>query len=380
MKVAGDRLGNNFHRLESIQVLRAVAAIGVVFTHAITRLARTFPGEISHSLFVYGPGGQLTVGDAGVDLFFDISGFIMFYVHREEFGQRGAQLGFITRRVLRIVPTYWLLTTSTVVLIIVAPQLFTTNYAAVDVPWILGSYFFLPIAAPGREMSPVVGVGWTLNYEMLFYIIFACALTLPRRLGLVFLYLLLGSMVVLGTIVKPSSSWLRFATNWLLLDFLAGVAIAWWVVTKGSLTREASRILLSIGCIALGSTVLWTPPEEGPIRFLLWGAPAALIVFAISSVNLPDGKISRLACLLGDASYSIYLFQFFALPMWARTMWNFGAAQIPFDVNLLILTSLVVITGLAGWFVIERPLGKMMRMVLKTQLSRFRPSREVLDG
>jgi hypothetical protein len=66
--------------------------------------------------------------------------------------------------------------------------------------------------------------------------------------------------------------------------------------------------------------------------------------------------------------------------MWARMMWNFGAAQIPFDVNLLILTSLVVITGLAGWFVIERPLGKMMRMVLKTQLSRFRPSREVLDG
>ena len=111
------------------------------------------------------------------------------------------------------------------------------------------------------------------------------------------------------------------------------------------------------------------------MRFLLWGAPAALIVFAVSSVNLPDGKISRLACLLGDASYSIYLFQFFALPMWARMMWNLGAEQIPFDVNLLILTSLVVMTGLAGWFVIERPLGKMMRMVLKTQLSRFRRSR-----
>ena len=94
MKVAGDRLASTSYRLNSIQVLRAVAAIGVVFTHAITRLARTFPDETSHSLFVYGPGSQLTVGDAGVDLFFVISGFIMFYVHREEFGQRGAQLEF----------------------------------------------------------------------------------------------------------------------------------------------------------------------------------------------------------------------------------------------------------------------------------------------
>ena len=82
-----------------------------MFTHAITRIVRTFPEEASHSVFVYGPGGQLTVGDAGVDLFFVISGFIMFYVHQKEFGQPGAQIEFTTKRLLRIVPTYWFLTT-----------------------------------------------------------------------------------------------------------------------------------------------------------------------------------------------------------------------------------------------------------------------------
>jgi exopolysaccharide production protein ExoZ len=375
----GDRCLKISGRLDSIQVLRAVAAVGVVFTHAITRIVRTFPEDTTHSVFVYGPGGQLTVGDAGVDLFFVISGFIMFYVHQKEFGQPGAQREFITRRLVRIVPTYWFLTTIAVLFLIFAPQLFTTHYAGIDLPWIAGSYFFLPIAAPGREMSPVVGVGWTLNFEMLFYAVFACSLMLPRRRGLMFLFLSFGCMVALGTILKPSNSWLKFATDWLLLDFLAGVGIAWWVSSKAKLAREVSQVLLLIGGLGLAATIIWTPPEEGPVRFLLWGVPAALIVFAASSARLPEGRVSRLACLLGDASYSIYLFQFFALPMWARVLRSLGAEAIPFDLNVVGLTGLVTATGLAGWFFIERPLGKMMRNLLWSQLSLFQ-NRPAVDG
>jgi peptidoglycan/LPS O-acetylase OafA/YrhL len=378
VKETGDRLEKVSGRLEAIQALRAVAAIGVVFTHAITRIARTFPHEANQSLFISGEGGQLTVGDAGVDLFFVISGFIMFYVHQEHFDRPGAPREFLVRRILRIVPIYWFLTTIAVFILVLAPQVFTTHYAGFDLPWIVGSYLFLPIAAPGREVSPVVGVGWTLNYEMLFYTFFACAMILPRRRGLAFLYLCFGIAVALGTILRPSSSWLRFATNWLLLDFLAGVAIAWWVSTKGKLAPKASQMLLLAGGLGLAATIVWSPPEEGPMRFLFWGVPAALIVFALSSANLPEGKLSRFACFIGDASYSIYLFQFFALPLWARVMWSLGAESIPFDVNVLSLTALVTATGLAGWLFIERPLGKLTRILLGSRLPQRR--RPQADG
>jgi exopolysaccharide production protein ExoZ len=347
-------------RLESIQLLRAVAAVGVVFTHAITRVGATLPRGNYHSYFT-DANGQLTVGDAGVDLFFVISGFIMLYVHRDDFGRPSASINFAKRRLLRIVPIYWFLTTIGVAFLIFAPQLFTTHYTGIDLPWIAGSYLFLPVAPPGGTISPVVGVGWTLNFEMFFYVVFAGALFLPRRHGLRFICLCFGSLVAVGSLLKPSSSLFGFLTNWLLLDFLMGLAIAWWVLTKGNLSRAARNILLSSGVVCIAATIVWTPPEVGPLRFLLWGIPAMLIVLASCGASASRGKF---VSLLGDASYSIYLFQFFALPAWARVMQAVGAQAIPFDVNVLILTILVTASGVGCWFLLERPLGNITRNFL----------------
>lgn len=358
-------------RLESIQVLRAVAAVGVVFTHAITRIGMTFPRENQHSLFT-GPGGQFTAGDAGVDLFFVISGLIMLYVHHDDFGQPGAQLNFLRKRLLRIVPIYWLLTTIAVVFLIFAPKLATNHNTGIDLPWILGSYLFLPIAPPGwAGVSPVIGVGWTLNYEMLFYAVFAASLALSRRRALQLICLCFVSMVALGTILKSASPLFSFVTNWLLLDFLMGVGIALWVLTKRKLSPPARRILLSIGIACIAATIIWTPPEEGLLRFLFWGVPGALIVFAICGASVPAGRLGRFASMLGDASYSIYLFQFFALPAWARAMAILRMDTIPFDVDVLILTGLVTASGVGCWFFLERPLGNMMRNFLRLRVSRL---------
>lgn len=366
-------------RLDSIQLLRAVAAVGVVFTHAITRVGATLPRENYHSLFT-DANGQLTVGDAGVDLFFVISGFIMLYVHRDDFGRPGAPLNFAKRRLLRIVPIYWFLTTIGVAFLIFAPQLFTTHYTGIDLPWIAGSYLFLPVAPPGGSATPVVGVGWTLNFEMFFYVVFAGALLLPRRQGLQLICLCFGSLVAVGSLLKPSSALFGFLTNWLLLDFLMGLAIAWWVLSKGKLSRAARCILLSSGVACLAATIVWTPPEVGPLRFLLWGIPAALIVFASCSASAPEGRIGKFMSVLGDASYSIYLFQFFALPAWARAMQAVQAEAVPFDANVLILTILVTASGVGCWFLLERPLGSITRYFLELVIARFRHPSPATDG
>ena len=343
-------------RLESIQVLRAVAAIGVVFTHAITRLSTTFPGASDHALFT-GAGGQLTAGDAGVDLFFVISGFIMLHVHRNDFERPRAPLRFMTRRILRIVPIYWFLTTVALAVLIFAPQVFTTHYKGIYLPWIVGSYLFLPVAPPDWNATPVVGVGWTLNYEMFFYAVFAGALLFSRRRGLLLIFQGFGCLVALGMVWKPSVPWLGLVTNWLLLDFLMGIAIAWWMLSRGRLSPAPICALVSIGVACLAATIVWPPPEEGPVRFLLWGIPAACIVLGMSSVNIPEGRFGKLMSVLGDASYSIYLFQFFALPAWARAMRIAGAEVFPFDANVLGLTVLVTASGYLCWLLLERPLG-----------------------
>lgn len=355
----GNHFGSRPERLESIQALRAVAAIGVVFTHAITRISMTFPKGESEFLFA-GPRGQLTVGDAGVDLFFVISGFIMLHVHRNDFEKPGAPVNFMARRLVRIVPIYWLLTTIALLFLIFAPQLFKTHYKEIDPAWIIGSYFFLPISPPGSTVSPLVGVGWTLNYEMFFYAVFAVMLLLPRQRGLPLLFLGFGCLVGIGSVLRPSDAALGFFTNWLLLDFLLGLAIAAWGLHGGRLSRTAVCWLLLTGVACLAATTLWPPPEEGPLRFLAWGLPAALVVLATRQIAT-RGRVSRLATTLGDASYSIYLIQFFALPGWARVMRIAGAQAIPFDLNVVLLTVLVTATGFCCWFLLERPFGRLAR-------------------
>jgi exopolysaccharide production protein ExoZ len=357
---AGERQALRASRLESIQLLRAIAAIGVVFTHAITRIGTAFPDANQHSVLA-GSDGQLTAGDAGVDLFFAISGFIMLYVHWDDFGKARAPLNFMIKRIIRIVPIYWSLTTAALIVLMVAPQLFTTHYRGIDLPWIIGSYLFVPIAPPGWNATPVVGVGWTLNFEMFFYVAFAFALFLPRRLALHLIFVGFGGLVAIGVILQPSTPVLGLVTNWLLLDFLMGVAIALWLVTRGRLPPAAAFALLLIGAVCLAATILWPPPEEGPLRLLKWGIPTALIVFAMSSIDIPEGRVAKPLCILGDASYSIYLFQFFALPAFARVMQAAGAAAIAFDVNVVILTVLVTASGFFCWLLLERPLGTVAR-------------------
>jgi exopolysaccharide production protein ExoZ len=118
-------------------------------------------------------------------------------------------------------------------------------------------------------------------------------------------------------------------------------------------------ILIGIGCLA--ATIFVPPPEEGPLRFVAWGIPAGLVVLGMRNVAIRDSAFARLATVLGDASYSIYLFQFFALPAWARVMRLIGAQALPFDLNVILLTAVVTATGLCGWLLIERPMGRLGR-------------------
>ncbi len=66
--------------------------------------------------------------------------------------------------------------------------------------------------------------------------------------------------------------------------------------------------------------------------------------------------------MLGDASYSIYLFQVFALPGIA-VLFRLLRLQafLPFDLLVILLTVLATAAGVLCWYALERPIGKALR-------------------
>ena len=165
--IPGERGGRS---LQGLQVLRAVAALGVVFHH--------LPIFLEGKLGLTGVVPPLLLGAAGVDLFFVISGFIMVYSSEPLFGRPHAPRVFLLRRLSRIVPLYWAATSFLLGYLL----LVGVAFVRVNLPWdvILTSYAFIPFPRRDGLMMPVLNVGWTLNYEMFFYLVFAAAILLPR--------------------------------------------------------------------------------------------------------------------------------------------------------------------------------------------------------
>ena len=162
-------------KLSSIQVLRGVAASLVVFLHILASLDAYYDSSI-----LYDFPSLISFLESGVDIFFVISGFIMFAVTKNKFGQ-GYALNFIKRRIFRVVPLYWTLTLLYASLLIVFPSAFQN--AVFDIYKLIQSLLFIPHHNVSGDIMPVVSVGWTLNYEMYFYLCFAIALVFRNTTG-----------------------------------------------------------------------------------------------------------------------------------------------------------------------------------------------------
>lgn len=199
--------------LPGIQVLRAVAALMVVIHHAELGTVMGFALGARH-LFL--------VGSAGVDVFFVISGFIMLVSSRRLFGTKGAPATFLMRRVIRIVPLYWAMTTVYVAGFLLAPSLLGRSVSAGTMAT---SYAFWPHLGLDGTFHPILVVGWTLNYEMFFYALFAVAVLLQRGRAVILLTAALVAVVVLRALVGGPTSPLAFWGEPIVLEFIAGILV-----------------------------------------------------------------------------------------------------------------------------------------------------------
>jgi peptidoglycan/LPS O-acetylase OafA/YrhL len=278
-----------------IQLLRAVAALMVVANHIIVLL--------NERLRV--PGAPPLNGAAGVDLFFIISGFVMTISSQRLFGKADGMRTFLARRIERIVPLYWIATTAKILLVLAFPLLAINQIGS---PWrVISSYLFLPTFDP-RMPHPVLNVGWTLNYEMLFYVFFAVALGL-RVPVLRVLVPALGTISILSWMAKPTWPVWLVSYDSMVLEFLFGVLLA-----KATLAGRIAGRWLSAVLFAGGFVVLMSFSDEH-LRVFRFGLTALAIVTGAVGLESTLGKrVPRWVLAIGDASYAIYLVHGFVLP------------------------------------------------------------------
>lgn len=281
-----------------VQALRGLAAGMVVIYHA-TQVWSNQAGENVNDL-------AWMNGAAGVDIFFVISGFVMLMSSAGKVGAHPAR-SFLERRWIRIVPLYWIMTSVALVqTLVLAHHIMGTgwNHLGESFSYVVASYLFVPWHNSAGETVPLLRVGWTLSYEMFFYFLFACALAL--RVSVVrFLTPVLLGLTFIGMFRGASSPTFTCLASPLLLEFLAGVLVAYAVLQGLRLQWWIAALLAGGGLVALAIA-----PDQHVVmmRALVWGVPAVGVVLGVVMLEGRFGRsIPRWALLLGDSSYSLYL-------------------------------------------------------------------------
>ena len=335
-------------KLHNLQVLRAIAAFSVVVAHCIHETLN-LPAATQQPA-----GAEAWNLGYGVDIFFVLSGFIMMHTAAREFGKKGASLRFFLRRCARVIPLYWLLTSVLLLGSIFAPSLLSVPIG--DISHVVSSYLFIPDGRGMGEIRPVLALGWTLNYEMLFYVLFALALTMPIRPGVIWLASLMAILALAGTMIDPHYVQIAFWTRPIILEFLYGVFIA--LIFRSGL-RVGIGVALGLGAFGLlGFIRLPIAGDDATLpEFLRCGLPAAAFVLAAAiGPALPSRRIVLWAVALGDASYSLYLVHpFLVKPM--RALWvKVVGDHLPSGLLVVCSALFSVLFALALYRFVEKPL------------------------
>jgi exopolysaccharide production protein ExoZ len=340
-------------QLASIQILRAVAALAIVMHHGLHE-AHQATQKVGGS-FAWQSVLPL---EAGVDLFFVISGFVMVFASRDMFGSTGSIIPFLRRRLARIAPIYWL--TTLLFLAVSLSGLAPLSRAPFSAEETIATFLFLPYLRPDGFLQPVYGLGWTLNYEMFFYLLFALALPFQRERAVPLVVITLMLLVTIGQFIPASLTAPYFWTRSIILEFGFGMIIGHMALSGIRPSRMTSALLAGAALALLALGVL--APNLLPDRALLYGLPAALLVIAALAFE-SDGQTqpaTRLMTQLGDASYALYLLHPFVLRFLALVAGGMITAISPW-LFLILGVTLSCIAAMIVWRWFEKPVTRALQ-------------------
>lgn len=288
-------------RIEPLQFLRGLAAVLILSKHALYEVDLISPIDFNY--------GNYTHYIVGIDIFFVLSGFIMIYISQGLWGFQNAK-EFFLRRVVRIVPIYWFYTSVLAAIAILIPQVLgNAEFLPFD---FIKSLFFIPYVNTAGDLQPLLANGWSLNYEMYFYFIFALCLLLPMPYSLMALggYFLI---TVFTEFAGAQSMFANFYSRPIILEFLAGAIIGFLFIKNIRLPSWCFYIGVTFVVSAMVALLFTNTLEAHGIDYnkpLVGILSVLLLVLPKGAENL---RMPRWGVKIGDSSYTLYLAHPFAI-------------------------------------------------------------------
>jgi len=337
--------------IHSIQALRGVAALMVVFFHATEVLKTAGCPAIYESFRIWGA--------MGVDIFFCISGFIMVHVISKNLGRKGYAREFLIKRFWRVMPLYWIYT--------VLAFLFYNFFWGASKAHLLQSFLFTSMFTD--SFFPILRVGWTLFFEMVFYLV--CFLLMCLKKKTLFL---IGCMAALGVLPFVVEQLGIGATDigiqFFFIEILYGVIVG---IVYGALHRIPNGVAMGVFTVSI---LLISPPvanwlfewATATFRFVVWGIPCSLLVFsALYLERAFHPRIPALLLGLGNSSYTLFLaHQIILYTVLTKAATHLLGAVSPERqalaawVFLLGTMALLAAMGHALYVGVERPLSRLL--------------------
>ncbi|WP_413732426.1 acyltransferase family protein [Sodalis sp. RH20] len=338
-------------KIDSLQYLRALAAVLVVINHLWPE------GKISSTL------GFNHIGGIGVDLFFIISGFIMGHTISEKIvNKKLDSLNFIKKRITRIYPIYLVIT---IPLLIIYFLKSITSGTEISLYMVVGNILLLPSFTNDPNYKMLIPVAWTLCYEMFFYIIYGISILLSSKKNDV---ILISSILILFTFAFDNIfgfkgarlHWVNFSYmlgDSLLINFIIG-GVLYIIANKTSrvVFKIQHSVIFAILTLIISMTLL---SGAGIGRFFTFGIPASIIVFMFikSDTSKIDMGMNKFLITLGNASYSIYLIHYLFKPLFPILTTTVGISH---DIVGILLVLAALLTGTIFYRKIEIPLMRML--------------------
>lgn len=328
----------------AVQMLRGIAALMVVFVHIDIQLKSLRYGALG--------SGWLA---CGVDIFFVISGFIMWTSVDRRGGMTGGD--FLKNRLIRIVPLYWFVTTIALLVGLTMPYVMASTKIVLG--HVVASYLFLPARHPiTGTLWPLLIPGWSLNYEMLFYVIFALALVIAPASRALRFWLIASVLTAIVIVAELTMNWfdvMNFYANPMIFEFVAGILLG--MCWRQGLVRRSP---LWLAVLLAGFLLLW--PNVGLGRAGTMAGATLIVAGAVFLPPLPHNPLST----LGDASYSLYLTHAITLRALAY-FWGGLFTSSPWQ--------LFVATGVAAALVVAFLMYRFFEVPVTARLKRLSVSR-----
>ncbi len=329
-----------FHNnhFNSIQALRGIAALFVVLEHV----------------------RFLNCGAFGVDIFFCISGFMIMYTTHESTEY------FLRKRLIRILPLYYIMTIGTFSLLLLFPSMFEQTKA--DPIFLVKSLLFIPFDIGNGVLQPLLRIGWTVNCEMFFYLLFLISFHISHKYRGLICSIILGGIAILAQLLPVNFAPLTFYGDPVMLEFILGILCyyAAWGIYNLYQKKPMPRfllpfsLLLFVGLFAALVINKQTTNILGFRRPLLWGTAGMVLVLCAFVIGL-FLTMPRMLVALGNISFSLYLMHYYPVMLLDRAVFDFSSCSARSVIGVIISTVVCLIAAYIAWFIMEKKFTGWLR-------------------